>query len=334
MSAMETPDKNAIERRRHWMGERLTSRDLNAQLGHEASLRWWHNRALHAAYGVAEGLAVVIATEGGVQRAQVAPGLAFDGFGRELVLREARSLDLPPTEPAETQGWVLLLMYASSRQAGPRLRWRPARIAPGCGGVPIASGGYGQSQVFEPFTASGKAFRFNAPRTRALARPKIEVGVTVQGRTDWQPWAYPAEAALGTADGAPKFTLVNLAPSFTFPQRQFVAGGVQVEIDTSAAGFTETPCYFAWLHGDPWDRAKYDTVPVPLARITSETPTAFVFQVWAAELGEADGSAIRMNAFAELLALARRELHVGWLGIEPHVHSSSTFSGGNHHGIA
>jgi len=338
MSAMEKLDKNAIERLRHWMGERLSSRDLNAQLGHEASLRWWHNRALHAAYGVVEGLEVKTETVGGGQIVKVAPGLAFDGFGREIELRETVEIDLPPREPAEAPGWTLLLMYATSRRGAPRLRWLPARKAPGCGGVPIASGGYGQTQVFDLFSASGTACRFNVPRTRALARPKIEFGATVQGRTDWQPWEYPpfVEQATVKKTTSKKTTvtaLMAMAPSFS-TSRLFLAGGIEVEIDTSAAGFTETPCYFAWLHGDPWDRAKYGTVPVPLSRIERETPTSFVFQVWAAELGAADGSAVRTQVFADLLALARRELYVCWLGIEPHVPPSSTSRGGNHHGIA
>lgn len=335
MSAMETPDRNAIERLRHWIGERLTSRDLNAQLGHEASLRWWHNRALHAAYGVAEGLAVRIAKNGGLQRVEVAPGLAFDGFGREIVLRETRSIDMPPTEPAEAKGWVLLLTVPSSRRTAPRLLWRPARVAPGCGGVAIASGGYGQSQVFNLFSASGKAFHFNASRVRPLARPKIESGATVQGRTDWQPWEYPSVASSKTSVST--FALTALAPAF-HSSTEFLAGGIQVEIDTSAAGFTETPCYFGWLHGDPWERAKYGIVPVPLTRIVGETPTSFVFEIWASDLGsvedvDADGIVNRTEAFADLLTLARRELYVCWLGIESHVHASST-SGGIHHGIA
>ena len=28
--------------------------------------------------------------------------------------------------------------------------------------------------------------------------------------------------------------------------------GLQVKVDTSAAGFTQTPCYFVWLSGDLW----------------------------------------------------------------------------------
>jgi hypothetical protein len=48
---------------------------------------------------------------------------------------------------------------------------------------------------------------------------------------------------------------------------------------------------------------------------------------------DADKIVNRTEAFADLLTLARRELYVCWLGIESHVHASST-SGGNHHGIA
>src|SRR5690606_23425466 len=46
------------ERQRYWHGQLLRSTDLGDQLVQEAQLRWWHNRAIHNAYGVVAGLVV------------------------------------------------------------------------------------------------------------------------------------------------------------------------------------------------------------------------------------------------------------------------------------
>ena len=63
-------------RLRHGQGESLSGRDFSDQAAQDDQLRWWHNRALHRAYGVAQGLEVDLASEPGT--AVVSPGLAYD----------------------------------------------------------------------------------------------------------------------------------------------------------------------------------------------------------------------------------------------------------------
>src|SRR5579864_1624026 len=51
-----TPEQQReLERTRYWQGQLLKSGDLNGQVSTDLQLRWWHNRALHNAYGVALG---------------------------------------------------------------------------------------------------------------------------------------------------------------------------------------------------------------------------------------------------------------------------------------
>ena len=45
-------------RLRHGHGERLLRHDADGQDAQDGQLRWWHNRAVHRAYGVVQGLGV------------------------------------------------------------------------------------------------------------------------------------------------------------------------------------------------------------------------------------------------------------------------------------
>ena len=49
---MSQTEKRKLERVRYWQGQMLRSRDFNDMHAVEEQRRWWHNRALHNAYGV------------------------------------------------------------------------------------------------------------------------------------------------------------------------------------------------------------------------------------------------------------------------------------------
>jgi hypothetical protein len=88
----ETPP----ERVNFFQGQLLTADDLRADQDYHRAMRYLHNRVLHGP-GVAEGFAVE-ADESGLS---VAPGLAIDPLGRELVLTSPEHLDLPPGAAVE-----------------------------------------------------------------------------------------------------------------------------------------------------------------------------------------------------------------------------------------
>ena len=100
------------------------------------------------------------------------------------------------------------------------------------------------------------------PRRRPLARPLLATGSTVPGNTSWQPW---------------DFTL----PADPF-HRQVIPPleiGVQTTIDTSAAGFTEIPQYFAWLEGPIWNSRTLQLVPALLPSLANEALGSFTFRL-------------------------------------------------------
>ena len=81
-----------IERVRYYDGEYLRSADFIAEQNYHLEMRRRLNRALHL-WGIVEGLEL-IATEPapGLTEVHVSPGMAIDGFGRELFLAAPKEL--------------------------------------------------------------------------------------------------------------------------------------------------------------------------------------------------------------------------------------------------
>jgi hypothetical protein len=218
-----------IQQLRHVPRELLRSRDFRDQAAFSRQLRWWHNRALHDAFGVVSGVSVALAADTG--SALVQPGIAYDRVGRELLVFAPRPVPLP----AQQQPMTLVARY---REGGPtgrqgaeaELMWQPPGQAGGdpCGpgeGVPLAQLAY---------VGGAPTLTAVNPRSRPLARPRIGNGSTPADSTPWQLWAVP------------------------LARGQTTVLGLQIAVDTSAAGFTEVPCYFAWLQ---WPQVAESRLP-------------------------------------------------------------------------
>src|SRR4030095_3370535 len=118
---MSIPKQVELERLRYWHGQRLRSRDFRDQTAIEAQLRWWHNRALHNTFGVSLGLRVSpVPASGSLTAVRVTCGLAYDCFGRELILQDTREIPVPTPPPRQGNLQVppmtLLLRYKDSAQ--------------------------------------------------------------------------------------------------------------------------------------------------------------------------------------------------------------------------
>lgn len=295
-----------LQRVRYWQGQMLRSQDFRDQEAIGAQRRWWHNRALHNAFGIAYGFEVEL-SDGWFK---VGPGVAYDCFGRELVLQESVDLAIPEEQPDVT-GLVLLACYQetghyphkdniialclpehkSALQERTDFCWKPASRVEIRDGVPLArvvrpegSEEYGLDPAFYP------------PPAQPMARPHIGSGATLPGNTAWELWS----EWVGT-DQIPL--------------------GFEVRIDTTASGFTETPCYFAWLEGPLWQVEKPGFVLTPYPHIAEASQTEFLFRMWLPTLPiveyiqDATVNAGFRNRFA---AFARDQgLYVSWIGIQP-----------------
>ena len=145
----------------------------------------------------------------------------------------------------------------------------------------------------------GPTLTIRPGRAQPLARPRIGWGETSPGATAWVPWLpFGAEAG---------------------PR------GIEVRIDTSAFGFTEPPCYFAWLRWPQLTSPAASPLTYRMLAVQFIQDTAvngFTFQ---ALMPRIDREAI--SAIASGVSFARtRRLSVSWIGIEGE-HPAATTKG-------
>lgn len=380
------PDNRVFEmqRLRYWQGQKLRSRDFRDQTSFEAQLRWWHNRALHNSFGVSYGFEVTLSAA----RVQVSCGVAYDCYGRELILQVPKEISLPQTPAEDFSSITLLASFESANQTisckevlmgtvdcstnrlAASLEWKASRLVESVDGVPLAEISYEPSARLESLPANvrippllaGKVFydkerklliaidglaaadeaelrllsndpafvgavddlvtgkerssvlnaRFVVRRARSFARPRIGSGATVRGDTAWELW-----------------TEVTLGPSGEKIRADL---GIQVTIDTSGAGFTEVPCYFAWLEGTLWNQVHLNFFPVPITHIDRESLRRFRLRLWMPPIVTVLGARVRfanvdpfatarkreVRGFAtDFVNFARQqELYVCWMGIQ------------------
>jgi hypothetical protein len=255
----------------------LRARDFRVQGNTESQLRWWHNRALHNAFGVSVGLTTTPQPQTGPLTAiQVDPGVAYDCGGRLILLQRQQVVPVPQAAPQGVSILDLAIRFKEgsrfpsqpeisgtcpSRQRtpfeeAPDFVWRPGLSVELTDGVPIA-------QV--KYDASGPSLdtAFIAPSSRALSRPHIATGTTIAGATRWESWALgDRNAAAGAVARTPRVI------------------GLQTAIDTSAAGFTQVPKYFASLQ-DITDLTPQDRTHIPFVftSVTNVSLSGFTFRI-------------------------------------------------------
>jgi hypothetical protein len=289
-----------LQRLRYWQGQALRSRDLNDQMAFEDLLRAWHNRALHQAYGIREGLDVALDLTG--PAVIVSPGLAYDARGRELISGQTRQLPLPEIP---TGGLILALSYRETGtpcskdlsevcwpgnapvDRATRLVWiRPDRFDPR---QAVALARLIPGPVLAP--------AFNAPQARPLAKPRIGHGSTIPGNTAWRLWERdtgpepePSASPAGTDeepdDGDEEIVEIGAVEMVEIEAAAVAAAAVQVkpevrvfglevDVDTRATGFTAVPCYQAWVEGDLWSPDLIDLIAGQFTTSQLTTNTSF-----------------------------------------------------------
>ena len=252
----------ALERLRYWQGQTLRSLDFRDQGHFDARRRRLHNRALHGVDGVSFGLAVTPVT-GDATKIEVGCGLGYDCQGREVIVQRARRVAVP-AEPA----WLVLRTRAAATSSSCCVPSEPgclpedARLLEQDAELvwdPVGSTHPVSGVVLARFTDSGLDPTFRQRRARALTRPRLAGGQTVRGNTPWQPWT------IDEPDG--KGGLLQRVV------------GVETRIDTSASGFTRTPCYFARLDSFEWDLATSEFAPAFFPQVADATLDGFTFKL-------------------------------------------------------
>lgn len=266
-----------LERLRYWQGQMLRSRDFRDQDALDARRRLLHNRSLHRASGVCFGLGVTV-DKADASLLVVDCGLAYDCAGRELILQRPRRVPAPD-RPAT----LVLRRRAASRENSCCPTTGPGCDAEGLRDIEQDTELVWQTDISvesvpiaKITVAAGAAAidtTFRPPAARAMARLRLARGETVRGNTPWENWE------VAQPDGKGGFTSKVV--------------GVQTHIDTSAAGFTDIPTYFASLTGPEWDLAKSEFAPTFFPQVAEPSVDGFIFRLLMAETGRR-----RYNALA------------------------------------
>ncbi len=258
---MPSNQQRELERTRYWQGQMLRSGDFRGQAATDLSLRWWHNRALHNAYGVALGYAIAGDTGTGSLRGVILqPGVAYDVFGRALVLQRKHTVPLPSNVTAfpitllvryretgdypdrrQTEGVCLSCCREDLDEEQPEFVWTSADPPDPSYGVPLARVKPNSQRL--PDLDLGFETILSAP----LAGPYLAGGSTIPGATLWKPWKAIARVQ-----------------------------ALETVVDTSSAGFQRTPCYFASLEGADGLAAAPNMV---FTHIAFPRPDRFVFRI-------------------------------------------------------
>ncbi|HET8782149.1 MAG TPA: hypothetical protein VFM63_07010, partial [Pyrinomonadaceae bacterium] len=229
-----------LERVRYWQGQLLASGDLNTQMRVTEELRRLHNHSLHQAYGVAIGLQLErdpITGEIKVEDDQLS---LLCGLAYDCAGRELILQANRAIELPEDFPATLVITRDQTTTDGIAIKWKPqSKINPN---VEIAI-----TRLTQGLPDPEVDPDFRQVVSRPLARPRMATGQTIPGETSWQPWAI----------GETKV-------------------GVSVEIDTSAAGFTRPPHYFAEvIPGKPTE----DFIPAWFASIDAPTTKGFTLKL-------------------------------------------------------
>jgi hypothetical protein len=285
-------------------GQLLTAPDLRDDWRRDERLRRLHTRCLHETWGIALGLGVTAVNSG--KALEVRPGHAVDIYGRDILLAETIQISLPAS--SEPEPFVLTARYREEtafrdhpdlaglclsggldpRHERPRFSWRRPEDVLFGPEVPLV-------QVFiVDDTVEGKPdFRVRR-NARPLVRPHRGYGITEPGRTGWQLWGSDDEGALG----------------------------LEVVVDTSEAGFTRKPVYFASLEGDFSTPDHPDLWPSgsrtiffldAFTFITDVKPDGFIFRI----ILRGTQFPIGIHFPADKDEAEERQWSVCWHGLEP-----------------
>jgi hypothetical protein len=309
------------ERLQFFNGQRLFASDLQSLEALNRELRWLHNQSLHQP-GVGSGYAVIGSK--GDREVSITPGYAIDALGREIVLTTTRIESVPPIahdgtgrsvfydltvsypddselEETETRDGICLPRGVVRLREEPVFCWvrlnenlQPAdeslkvQIQNGLK-ILLAQAEVFNCQLRQPLSI---AQRRNA---RPAKQPYIACGKTSPSATDWQLLPGGAQSVLG----------------------------LQVEVDTSAARFSLTPCYSAHIIGE---RVFSGQIGVQMTflldgfiNVSQPSATGFTIRVLMPEM---DIGNLRLNpsSFFEEASfkdmLQKNGWHVAWMGVE------------------
>jgi len=276
-------------RLKHHRDQLLVARDLQADFQIEREFLWLHTVGLHNTWGIVVGLTAELLSS---RRVRVAPGLAYDCRGRELILATETLIDVP-TEHTR-RGPILVMRYDDED---------PGDFAPQLDAICFPH------QVNPPRETPILAWRSEDALRLGMEVPLVRVMLTSLDLSIRQ-YAHPQGrpyVAMGSTD--PKKIWSPWNQIGDSPQQI----GWSMEVDTAEAGFVSVPHYFAWLDPHPYGSRRRPP-PILLGPFTSVADTSEDgFSLVTFFASSNDGAEVEdvNRVFSESPPA------VVWLGIEP-----------------
>lgn len=222
-----------LERATFFDGQRLTASDLDAVQRYHRELRWLHNRSLHS-WGIAFGY--VVSGARGDRVVTLAPGLALDCQGRELILGEQQTLSVPAIS-GDDQGnpvtYYLTASYAANEDLEPQQRQ----------GVCDTQGAvrYPETPVIRWLKPDEFIYGEDVIlATISVKNCQLDDDVSGSSRRDAIP---PQQPYISAGQSTPNQTLWRPWPDESNPV------GLTTIVSTASAGFRATPRYQARIGG-------------------------------------------------------------------------------------
>jgi len=319
-------DTHTVERPSFFDGQALFATDLDGIAGLNRAMRWLHNRSLHQA-GVGNGYAV--AGRRGDREVRVQPGYALDALGREIVLLDTAELAVPPVAAdrdgkavvfdvtvsypsdddlaeaeSETRDGICRPRGVVRRRERPVVCWIRLERAPD-----------GTLRAVDPAQDADIRAGMKIVLTRAAVRNcKLDADVSITERRNARPPEQPHIACGRATVGWARWEIPAAKP--------VTALGIQVGVDTSAAGFRLVPSYSARvayprpveLHSNNGGGSTY-AFDLP-AFVEEPTATDFHCRVAFVPLGD---TGLNSDQLTQIVAQANAQptgWPVVWMGVE------------------
>jgi len=251
-----------FDRINYFDGEQLTAEDLNTAQLIDNDLRWLHNRTLHG-WGIATGLGVTGKIGG--RSVTIAPGMAIDVAGREIILAKAVVQGIPSLTGGSPETLFYLTASYQPDSVQAVVTKRPGVCHSG-GAVRLANDPLVQWQL--PTTVlQGDQIILAGVWIKSCA---ISRAISTAPRRPVVPANGPS-----VASGQVSAASIQWLPF----QAGSAVAGFTAAVDTSALQFQSTPQYLAQITGDNYlPTSPGPLLAVPQVSVTNASPTGFTLQ--------------------------------------------------------
>ena len=283
--------RSQLVRLKHHRDELLVADDLNADFQTEREFLWLHTVGLHNTWGIAAGLTVELLGS----RVRVAPGLAYDCRGRELILATETLIDVPTVDTRNR----LVLVMRYDEDGGEDLTGQREVIC-----FPHQVNPLRQTPILAWGSEDGLRLGIEVPLARVTPPvfTNLDLGIRRYAHAQGRPYV-----AGGSTDPRDIWSPWNQAGD---PPQQL---GWSMDVDTSKAAFVSVPCYFAWLNPHPYRSRRHlpRNLLGPFTYVADGSRVGFTLVTFFASSDGGDEIEDIHRVFSESRPA------VVWLGIEP-----------------